>query len=400
MSYSNLENLQKNHNEKYFSSRNKQQMITKETYIKKKFLGEGSFGVANLIQSNLTNIEYVCKDIDLSDLNEESEKKALAEVSVLRKCKHPNIISFKEVFITRKPQRVLHLITEYADSGDLGFHLIKQKEKKEYFEEKLIINWLIQTCLGLKYIHNLHVIHRDMKPQNIFLTKKGIIKIGDFGISKVLDRNHSDTKTQIGTPLYMPPEIINTQKYDYKADIWSLGVTFFELINFYRPYGGNNPIGLYRNIVEGKNQIRISKNNNVYSKELIDVINKMISRDPNKRPTLDEILNVPIINKHLKEFLKKNKNLYNGVDLHLNENYKEKKNKSINDKNISEKYKFNNYEHMVTINEENENEEKKSIKHLTQQISSNSNNSNNINDCNMNKTQNTKISYFLFDNNY
>jgi NIMA (never in mitosis gene a)-related kinase len=398
MSYSNLENIKKNENEKYPNSKNKQ-MITKETYLKTKFLGEGTFGVVYLIKSNLTNIEYVWKDIDLTRFPPEQEKKTLAEVSVLKKCKHPNIILFKEAFITKKPKKELHLILEYADSGDLDQQLNKQKKKKEYFKENLIINWLVQTCLGLKHIHYLHVIHRDIKPQNIFLTKNGIIKIGDFGISKVLEKNEKDTSTCIGTPLYMPPEIINHQKYDYKVDVWSLGVTFFELINFYRPYGGNHTIGVFTNIVEGKNQIRMSKNNNNYSQELINIINKMISMNPNQRPTIDEILNVPIINKHLKEFLQKNKKLYEGIDLHLSDSHYVKIN-PIKNKSICGVLQYKNKNTNSSLNTINEvNETNNDIKNLTQENYINDN-VNNIDDDRISKTQKNISDYRLEYDNY
>jgi len=326
--------------------------IAKETYLQKEFLGSGSFGTVFLIESILSHIYYVCKHINLDGLTKEEEKKALSEVSVLKKCNHPNIINFKEAFITKNPKRRLHLITEYATEGDLGKKLIRQKEKKEYFSEKQIIYWLVQVCLALKYIHKLHVIHRDIKPSNIFLTKNGIIKIGDFGISKILIKNVKNTNTQIGTPNYMPPEVINSESYDYTVDIWSLGITFFELMTFNVPFKGNTDIGLFANIINGKKNTSINNNNGYYySNELINIINKMIKKNPSERPTINEILNVPIINHYLKEFLKINKDLYKNINLDLNDsyneiNYKRKKNKSMD--GIKQ--------YLDTIKEENENE--------------------------------------------
>lgn len=326
--YSFQENSLKNSNEKNF---NKKKNIPKETYTQIKNLGSGSFGIVFLIQSNKTNIQYVCKNIDLNQFDKEEEKSALSEVSVLKKCKHPNIILFKEAFITKYPYRRLHLITEYAENGDLYKILEAQKKKNQHFEESEIINWLIQTCLALKYIHNLHVIHRDIKPQNLFLTKNGIIKIGDFGISKILNKNHTKTNTHIGTPLYMAPEVIESKKYDYKADIWSLGITFFELMSFKSPYKANNSYGLFLNIVNGYKSYSI---NNIpdcsYSNELYYIVNKMISNNPSKRPDIDEILSVPIINKHLNEFLEKNRDLYKGVNLYIKKD-NENKSKSLNE---------------------------------------------------------------------
>lgn len=347
--YSNIYEINQKNNEK--NSKVKLN-IAKEAYLQKEFLGSGSFGTVFLIESILSHIYYVCKHINLDGLTKEEEKKALGEVSVLKKCNHPNIINFKEAFITKNPMRRLHLITEYATEGDLGKKLIRQKEKKEYFSEKQIINWLVQVCLALKYIHKLHVIHRDIKPSNIFLTKNGIIKIGDFGISKILIKNVKNTNTQIGTPNYMPPEVINSESYDYKVDIWSLGITFFELMTFNVPFKGNTDIGLFANIINGKKNTSINNNNGYYySNELINIINKMIKKNPSERPTINEILNVPIINHYLKEFLKINKDLYKNINLDLNESYNETNYKRIKNKSMDGLKQY-----LDTIKEENENE--------------------------------------------
>lgn len=306
--------------------------IFKETYLQKALLGIGSYGIVYLIQSTLSHIDYVCKNIDLTSLSEEEEKISLNEVRVLKKCNHPNIIKFKEVFITKKPIKKLHLITEYANEGDLEKKLKLQKQKNEYFSEKQIINWLIQTCLALKYIHKLHVIHRDIKPSNIFLTKNGIIKIGDFGISKILMKNHKKTKAHIGTPIYMAPEVINSESYDYEVDIWSLGITFFELMTFHVPFKGNNQFGLFNNIINGKKYVSFNEVKELsFSMELINIINKMISQNASQRPTIDDILNVPTIRHNLKEFLENNKDLYKNVnlDLYENEYIDNSKNKSL-----------------------------------------------------------------------
>ena len=352
---------------KYF--KNNKKSVPIETYIQIKFLGEGSFGTVYLIQANnQTKKEYVCKNIDLASLTKEKEKSALGEVSVLKECKHPNIIQFKEAFITRKPNRALHLITEYADNGDLEQKIKEQKEKKCFFPEKQIINWLIQVCLALKYIHKKNVIHRDIKPSNIFLTKSGIIKIGDFGISKILSKNHKKTKTHIGTPNYMAPEVIESEKYDKSVDIWSLGITFFELITFKAPFYGNSEFGLFLNIINGQKKMSINtfnnNNGNEYSHQLIDIINKMISNQPEKRPSIDEILNIPIIKKELEEFLENNRDLYKNIDLDIKvSNYDNKDIKQFNS-------------NLLTIHEENE--EKDNSRFDLQKSKSDSLNSSNI----------------------
>lgn len=328
-----------------YNNKNIKSMIPKETYTQKKYIGSGTFGNVYLIQSNKTNREYVRKQIYLSSLSKDEEKSALREVSISKKFNHPNIILFKEAFITRYPERSLHLITEYADNGDLEKKLKEQKEKKEFFKENIIINWLIQICLALKYIHKLKVIHRDIKPSNIFLTKSDIIKIGDFGISIALTRTLNKAKSVIGTPLYMAPEVYDSANYDYKADIWSLGITFFQLITFNDPFKGNSPVGLYKNIIEGKKNMSINANNKYYSQELIDIIQKMMTKNPKERPSIDEIFQVPIIKQNLEEFLENNKELYKDVEIEINNEIYQSLNESNN----------NNF--LPTINED-EDEEK------------------------------------------
>ena len=321
----------------YFSLPKKESQI--ETYERIRPLGQGSFGQVYLIKSTLTSIEYVCKDIDLVHPSDETEK-ALQEVKILKKCKHPNIIAFKEAFITRYPNRALHLVTEYADSGDLHQKIESQKKKNQLFSESQIIDWLIQICLALKYIHKLKIIHRDIKPSNIFLTKDGLIKIGDFGIAKALKKDQMGTRSAVGTPLYMPPEVIDSEKYDYRADIWSLGITFFEIMTFTLPFDGNSQMGLFNNIIEFKKKNSFNNNATVYSEELINIVRKMFSKNPNDRPNIDEILNVPIIKENYTKFIENNKNKYKENQIDLEEDshniYKFDTNKSEFLKTITE----------------------------------------------------------------
>lgn len=148
--------------------------------------------------------------------------------------------------------------------GDLGFHIKRKKLKKEHFPEMLIVNWFFELAVSIKYIHEKKILHRDIKTTNIFITRDGTIKIGDFGISKVLENTFSVAKTVVGTPYYMryihicrhskpfwrgekryfvkynllpsniilfwiSPEVCESRPYTYKSDIWALGCVIFEL---------------------------------------------------------------------------------------------------------------------------------------------------------------------------
>ena len=158
------------------------------------------------------------------------------------------------------------------------------KESGEYIDERVIYFFIKKISLGLKEIHKKNLIHRDLKPDNIFLTSDIKIKIGDFGIAKQLNNGNEFTKTIVGTPLYMAPEILKGEQYNNKVDIWSLGCIIYELCtsNFY-----------YDNKTQGK------INKSVYGVELQNLIDKLLEKDYNKRPKIEEVCNI------VEEYIKK-----------------------------------------------------------------------------------------------
>ena len=129
----------------------------------------------------------------------------------------------------------LIIIMEYCErtaflnsvDGDLTNFLKNKKKKDELLDEKVIVNWFIQMLFGINVLHSKKVLHRDLKSANIFLTSNKTIKIGDFGISKVLD--NTSAKTFVGTPYYLSPEVCENRPYDFKSDLWSLGCILYEL---------------------------------------------------------------------------------------------------------------------------------------------------------------------------
>ena len=119
-------------------------------------------------------------------MSDNEKKETLQEAKILEQLKHPNIVRFKEVFLTKKQK--LCIVMEYADGGDL---YKKMKDQKgQFFSENQILDWFTQICLALKHVHDRKIIHRDLKGQNIFMTKDNRVKLGDFGIAKVLNLTH------------------------------------------------------------------------------------------------------------------------------------------------------------------------------------------------------------------
>jgi NIMA (never in mitosis gene a)-related kinase len=115
-----------------------------------------------------------------------------------------------------------------------------------------VLNWFTQICLAMKHVHDRKILHRDLKSQNIFLTKRNFVKLGDFGIARVLSHTKSAAKTVVGTPYYLSPEIIESKPYDFKSDIWSLGVLLYEMIALQPPFNATSLHQLAKRIIEGK----------------------------------------------------------------------------------------------------------------------------------------------------
>ena len=338
--------------------------VEDDYYQKIKKIGNGGFGEVYLVISTITHIKYILKVIEISNPTKENMDKAFSEAKLLKQCYHPNIILFREVFKQRIGDRVtLNIITEYCDDGDLQMKAIEQLNKNKHFEESQLIYWLIQICLALKYIHNKNIVHRDIKPSNIFLTKTGYVKLGDFGISKIfykeneirekilnqneLKNNNNEKNEKYkriqsirGTPLFYPPELIVFHKYNEKLDIWALGVTFYYLMFFTYPYYGKNKDDLLVSIALDRRDSNIEDFKNLYSQEFVNLIEEMLSREEEDRPSADMILNSKIIKERMSPFLKSNNFDSQSVSNFIKNYEKRMENKSINEEkeNREEKY--------------------------------------------------------------
>ena len=304
--------------------------ITKKKIPEKKFkkikkLGKGGFGKVFLIKSKKTNNEYALKEIKIE--NQKSNKLLLIkrEINNLRILDHPNIISIKVAFLSNEKDKV-YIITDYAEGGDLEKEFELHQKNKTYFEEKILLDWIFQICLALQYSHEeKNIIHRDIKPLNIFLMKNGTVKLGDFGLSKQLSQyTLYHAKSKLGTAIYIAPEILclndnkkkDNEGYSFAVDIWSLGVTFCQLMSLEIPfeYGLKNK-DIFENIKKNiKNEKILNKdksnyNDDIiknYSTEFLELIDWMMTIDPKKRPSAQQILEKDIVRKRMNSFLKEN----------------------------------------------------------------------------------------------
>ena len=308
----------------------------KETYTAIKFLGKGGFGEAYLVKSNMTKKNYVMKSINFELLDEKNKLYTINEAILLKNIDHPNIIKFKEVFEVKKPNIQLNIIIEYAENGDLNKLLETNINKKVYFKENILINWLCQICSALKYIHYKKIIHRDIKPANIFMNNLGQIKLGDFGISKNL-KNLELASSFVGSAYYTAPEMIYEEKYSYEIDIWALGVTFYELMNLKKPFRAEYP-AIY---LEIKNK-EVDEINNIYSKPFRNLIYQMLKKNPKERPKADDILNNLFIKEKIKGLIIEKINWVKSDKKIINEKFRIKDEEKENNLNKN-KFKIQSY---------------------------------------------------------
>ena len=163
-----------------------------------KKLGEGGFGAALLIKDKSTNELIVMKILKkkLLQSNDDYEKSYDKEVAILKRMNHPNIISFKGG--EKDDEGNLIIFTDYADGGTVLDKIVEASENNTVLDEDVRLNYFVQVLNALKHVHENNIIHRDVKPDNVFLTKEGVVKLGDFGIAKSLEYTIELAKTQVG----------------------------------------------------------------------------------------------------------------------------------------------------------------------------------------------------------
>uniref|UniRef100_A0A8D2LRC7 non-specific serine/threonine protein kinase n=1 Tax=Varanus komodoensis TaxID=61221 RepID=A0A8D2LRC7_VARKO len=257
-----------------------------DKYIKVQKIGEGSFGKAILVKAKENGKPYVIKEINISKMSNKEREESRREVAVLANMKHPNIVLYKESF---EESGCLYIVMDYCEGGDLFKKINAQKGV--LFSEDQIMDWFIQICLALKHVHDRKILHRDIKSQNIFLTKDGTIQLGDFGIARVLNSTVELARTCIGTPYYLSPEICENKPYNNKSDIWALGCVLYEMCTLKHAFEAGNMKNLVLKIISGSFP-PVSVH---YSHELRCLISQLFKRNPRDRPSVNSILEKPFI---------------------------------------------------------------------------------------------------------
>ncbi|XP_049690211.1 serine/threonine-protein kinase Nek1 isoform X9 [Accipiter gentilis] len=265
-----------------------------DKYIKVRKIGEGSFGKAILVKAKENGQQYVIKEINISKMSNKEREESRREVAVLANMKHPNIVLYRESF---EENGCLYIVMDYCEGGDLFKKINAQKGI--LFSEDQILDWFVQICLALKHIHDRKILHRDIKSQNIFLTKDGTIQLGDFGIARVLNSTAELARTCIGTPYYLSPEICQNKPYNNKSDIWALGCVLYEMCTLKHAFEAGNMKNLVLKIISGPFP-PVSVH---YSYDLRNLLSQLFKRNPRNRPSVNSILEKNFIAKRVEKFL-------------------------------------------------------------------------------------------------
>ena len=260
-----------------------------------KKLGDGSYSVVYKVRRKADNNIYALKKVNLQKLKDKEKQNALNEVRILASIKSPFVISYKEAFI-EDSDKSLCIVMEYADRGDLYQKIVQFKKNNCLIEETDVWRIFIQMTRGLKALHDLQILHRDLKSANIFLFSDGSAKIGDCNVSKVVYKGLGYTQT--GTPYYASPEVWNDQPYDNKSDIWSLGCVTYEMLALHPPFRAESMEGLYNKVTKGQ----FNRINSRYSNDIFEMIKFLLKVNPIDRPNCAQILAHPLVVKRIEFF--------------------------------------------------------------------------------------------------
>lgn len=286
-----------------------------EEYEALEVIGKGSYGIVRKLRSKSTGEILVRKEIEYTSMNTLERNQLISELRILRELNHPNIVKYysHEHIPERKS---IHIYMEYCDGGDLAQIITNFRSNKESVPEEFIWQVLVQTLFALHRCHygidaqkvdlfsgttndsepdinsETVVIHRDIKPDNIFILNSGkTVKLGDFGLAKMITSQNDFAKTYVGTPYYMSPEVLMDQPYSPVCDIWSLGCVLFELCTLRPPFQAKTHLLLQSKIKEGS----IPALPESYSSQLRSIIRSCITVDPELRPSCYELLEALLV---------------------------------------------------------------------------------------------------------
>lgn len=223
----------------------------------------------------------------------------MKEVTVLAQLDHANVTRY---YGSWHHMGSLHILMEYADGGSLADAIRARAEQQSPLDEDVVMDWFIQIVRAVHYIHERHIVHRDLKAANVLLTTRGLIKVCDFGIAKVLEETSGGSagfaSTCIGTPYYLSPEIVEAKPYGLPTDVWSLGVLLFEMAALKKPFEAESLPALAMCIMRAQ----VPALPEGYSDELRELVQLLLDKEPARRPTVGALRELPFFSQHEDRF--------------------------------------------------------------------------------------------------
>ena len=255
-------------------------------------IGAGAFGQVYLARRREDDVRVAVKKVELAGMDADACADTRNEVEILRRLSHPNVIRYHEARVER---RVLHIVMEYVSGGDLAARL--RDDPPETFTEDRVMFLFAQICLAVRHLHDRGVLHRDLKTANIFVAERDIVKLGDFGISKVLGSRSGFCSTVCGTPFYLSPEMCAGRRYDAKSDVWALGCVLYELCSGgRRAFEAPSLPAVVMKILKGEYPPLSAAR---WSPSLRRLLSRLLRLEPAGRPAAREILRSPAVRPHL-----------------------------------------------------------------------------------------------------
>ncbi|KAI3447719.1 hypothetical protein Pfo_004384 [Paulownia fortunei] len=259
-------------------------------YMVGKQIGAGSFSTVWHARHRVHGTEVAIKEIVTARLNSKLQESLKSEIFILKRINHPNIIRLHDMI---EESGKIYIVLEYCKGGDLSMYIQKRQGKIPEANAK---HFMHQLAEGLKVLRENNLIHRDLKPQNLLLSTNddnSVLKIADFGFARSL-QPRGLAETLCGSPLYMAPEIMQLQKYDAKADLWSVGAILFQLVTGKTPFTGSNQIQLLQNIIKS-GELQFPPEAKDLSPHCLDLCRKLLRRNPVERLTFEEFFNHPYL---------------------------------------------------------------------------------------------------------